>query len=76
MLMKWDPAISFSYFFNCVKFTTIRCTDFFFSFYCTDFKCTIQWALTNMNPCELQDSDTQSANLEKLQGSTELLERA
>lgn len=36
----------------------------------------IQSALTNMNPCELQDSDTQSAILEKLQGSTELLERA
>ena len=47
-----------------------------FSFYCTDFKCMIQSALTNMNPCELQDSDTQSAILEKLQGSTELLERA
>ena len=29
-----------------------------------------------MNSCELQDSDTQSANLEKLQESAELLERA
>ena len=31
--------------------------------------------MTNINPYELQDFDTQSANLEKLQESTELLER-